>query len=198
MGTRRSGKPPRQESEATDSEWLATAFSDVTPLPPTPRALLPKNRPLPVARQRLRDERAVLRDSLSDSLAWDIGLESGDELLYAREGLGKQHLRKLRRGHWSIRDQLDLHGMTSDQARPAVAGFISRCAAEGLRCIRIIHGKGLGSPGREPVLKKKLSRWLAQRDEVLAFCQAPPAEGGSGAVLILLRGNPEPRKGRFK
>lgn len=118
--------------------------------------------------------------------------------MYAREGLGKQHLRKLRRGHWSIRDQLDLHGMTSDQARPAVAGFISRCAAEGLRCIRIIHGKGLGSPGREPVLKKKLSRWLAQRDEVLAFCQAPPAEGGSGAVLVLLRGNPEPRKGRFK
>jgi len=198
MSTRRARKPQQQAGEITDAEWLATAFSGVTPLPPVPRALLPKARPLPLARQRMHDEQAVLRDSLSDSPAWDLGLESGEELLYARDGLGKQHLRKLRRGHWSIRDQLDLHGMTTEQARPAVAGFLSRCVAGGLRCIRIIHGKGLGSPGKEPVLKRKLSRWLVQRDEVLAFCQAPPAEGGSGAVLVLLRGNPVPRQSRVK
>jgi DNA-nicking Smr family endonuclease len=198
MRTRKTRQPTQPETEATDREWLATAFSDVKPLLRKPRALLPKDKPLPVARQRLNDEKAVLRDSLSDSEAWDLGLESGEELFFARDGLGTQHVRKLRRGYWSIRDQIDLHGMTSDEARSAVAHFLNCCVDDGLRCIRIIHGKGLGSPGGEPVLKKKLSRWLIQREDVLAYCQAPPAEGGSGAVLVLLRGNAVPRSARFK
>ena len=103
-----------------------------------------------------------------------------------REGIGRDVLRKLRRGHWVIQDELDLHGMNREQAAVAVAEFLRRCLRRGLRCARIVHGKGLGSRNREPVLKGLLRKWLL-REEVAAYCQAPAAEGGSGAVLVLLK-----------
>ena len=96
-------------------------------------------------------------------------------------------LRKLRRGHWVVQDELDLHGMNRVQAANAVAEFLRHCRARRFRCVRIVHGKGLRSRNREPVLKGKLRKWLALRDQVLGFCQAPSADGGSGAVLILLK-----------
>ena len=117
----------------------------------------------------------------------DDALESGEELVYLREGLSRQILRRLRRGHWVVQDDLDLHGMNRAQAAISVAEFLRRCALHGRHCVRIVHGKGLGSPNREPVLKHKLRNWLVMRDEVLAFCQAPQAHGGSGAVLVLLK-----------
>ena len=168
-------------------ELLRTALAGVTPLPQPNRARLARPRPRPVAVQRLLDERAVLRDTLSDAPAWELGLESGDELLFLRDGLSPQTLKKLRRGHWVIQDHLDLHGLTVPEARVLTAAFLAQCVREGVRCVRIVHGKGLGSPNREPVLKKKVAGWLAQRDEVLAYCQAPQADGGGGAVLVLLR-----------
>ena len=117
----------------------------------------------------------------------DDALESGEELAYLRGGLARLTLRKLRRGHWVIQDGLDLHGLNRDEAALAVAAFLNQCASRGLRCVRIVHGKGLGSRNREPVLKAKLMNWLPRRDEVLAYCQAPASEGGSGAVLVLLK-----------
>ena len=96
-------------------------------------------------------------------------------------------LRKLRRGHWLIQDEFDLHGLTSAEARPLVTEFLNACRSEGIRCIRVIHGKGLRSKNQEPVLKGKVAKWLRQRDDVLAYCQARPTEGGSGAVVVLLK-----------
>ncbi len=177
-------QPPQDKSA---QELLQAALADVTPLPPANRAKLARPRPHPIAAQRLLDEVAVLRDTLSDAPAWEQGLENGEELLFLRDGLSAQHLKKLRRGHWVVQDHLDLHGLTVPEARLLTAEFLAHCMREGLRCVRIVHGKGLGSPNREPVLKKKVSGWLAQRDEVLAYCQAPQADGGSGAVLVLLR-----------
>lgn len=171
-----------------DAELLRSALADVTPLAPDNRARLARPRPRPVAAQRQLDEREVLRDTLSDDPAWEQGQESGEELLFLRDGLSAQHLKKLRRGHWVIQDHLDLHGLTTPEARALTAEFLAHCVREGLRCVRIVHGKGLRSPNREPVLKKKVAGWLAQRDEVLAYCQAPHTEGGGGAVLVLLRG----------
>lgn len=167
--------------------WGA-ALADVTPLPPANRARLARPRPKPIAAQRQLDDLAVLRDTLSDVPAWELGLESGEELLFLRNGISAQQLKKLRRGHWVIQDHLDLHGLTAPEARVLTAEFLAHCVRNGLRCVRIVHGKGLGSPNREPVLKKKVAGWLAQRDEVLAYCQAPQADGGGGAVLVLLRG----------
>jgi DNA-nicking Smr family endonuclease len=139
----------------------------------------PRPRPAPLPRQTRLDEAAVLRDSLGP-LSADDAMESGEELLFVRPGVSRQTLRKMRRGHWVIEANLDLHGLTRAQAAASVTGFLQHCAAQRLRCVRIVHGKGLG------VLKAKLRRWLPMKDEVLAFTQAPAAQGGAGAMLVLL------------
>jgi len=122
-------------------------------------------------------------------------MESGEELVFLREGLARQVLRKLRRGHWVVEDSLDLHGMNRVEAALSVAQFLRRCMLRRVRCARIVHGKGLGSRNREPVLKGKLRKWLTLRDEVLAYCQAPAAQGGGGALLVLLKASAPGRPG---
>ena len=145
-------------------------------------------RPAPIPLQRLRDERQVLVESLTTPAHPDAGTATGEELIYVRPGVPNTVLRKLRRGHWVVQDDFDLHGMTAAEARLAVSAFLAECIQRGVRCVRIVHGKGLRSRNRVPVLKRKLSHWLMLRDEVLAYCEARPADGGSGAVVVLLRG----------
>ena len=146
-----------------------------------------KNYPKPIAKQFMRDEKQALKDSLSDDFYPAHELESGEELLYLREGQTPNILSKLRRGFWVVQAQIDLHGLISDEAREYVAEFLSSCKKKNIRCIRIVHGKGLGSRNREPVLKHKLRNWLMQKDEVIAYAQAKPEDGGSGAVIVLLK-----------
>ena len=143
--------------------------------------------PNPVARQFIRDEKQALKDSLSDDFYPAHELESGEELLYLRTGQSPDVLSKLRRGFWVVQAQIDLHGLISDEAREYVAEFLSNCKKKNIRCVRIVHGKGLGSRNREPVLKHKLRNWLMQKDEVIAYAQAKPEDGGSGAVIVLLK-----------
>lgn len=170
-----------------DGDVFEKLFSNVTPLPPHGRVVHPASPRKPIPEQRLRDERAALADSLSDHITWDIGLETGEELVYLRNGLSPQTLKKLRRGHWIIQGELDLHGNTSVEARGNLVQFLNACLRNGARCVRVIHGKGLRSKNREPVLKTKVANWLIQRDEVLAFCQARQVDGGGGAVMVLLK-----------
>jgi DNA-nicking Smr family endonuclease len=170
-----------------EDEEFRRATRDVEPLPRQRRVKLERSPAPPVPAQTRRDERAALEESLAGPRSIDDAIESGEELVFLREGLSPQVLRKLRRGHWVVQEHLDLHGLNRAQAATSVAEFLRHCRARRLRCVRIVHGKGLGSRNREPVLKGKLRRWLALRDEVLAFCQAPAAEGGGGAVLVLLK-----------
>src|SRR5687767_9985502 len=170
-----------------DDEEFRRATRDVQPLR-APRRVEARRAPAPPEpRQTRRDERAALKESLHGPRSVDDAIDSGEELVFLREGLSRQTLRKLRRGHWVVQDELDLHGMNRMQAAEAVAQFLRQCWARHARCVRIVHGKGRGSRNREPVLKGKLRKWLVVRDEVLAFCQAPAADGGSGAVLVLLK-----------
>ena len=143
--------------------------------------------PKPIAKQFILDEKQVLRDSLSDDFYPAHELESGEELLYLRTGQSPDVLSKLRRGFWVVQAQIDLHGLISDEARMYVAEFLGSCNKRNIRCVRIVHGKGLGSRNREPVLKHKLRNWLMQKDEVIAYAQAKPDDGGSGAVIVLLK-----------
>jgi DNA-nicking Smr family endonuclease len=170
---------------AEERTAFRAAVADVHPLqwdrvhhePPPPPA---------IPRQRLHDEAAALAESLHGPALIDLYLEGGDEAAWRRDGLPKAWLRDLRRGRWVTQGKLDLHGLNRDEARHAVVTFLRECRNRGHRCVRIVHGKGLSSPGREPVLKKLVLGWLTQRSEVLAFCQARTVEGGAGAVLVLL------------
>jgi DNA-nicking Smr family endonuclease len=163
------------------------AMADVAPLESNDRRVPRPPLPPPVPVHSRRDEHAALNESLHGPLSIDDALDSGDELVYLRDGLSRQVLRRLRRGHWVVQDSLDLHGMNRITAAEAVAKFLRSSIARGVRCVRIVHGKGHGSKDREPVLKAKLRQWLPRRDEVLGFCQAPAAHGGGGALLVLLR-----------
>ena len=114
-------------------------------------------------------------------------IERGSRLEYARPGLQRREVRRLRRGQYPVQDQLDLHGHSVAEAERAVIDFLERARECGLRCVRIVHGKGRSSAGGQPVLKTAVDRWLRLCDGILAFCPAPDNAGGTGAVHVLLR-----------
>jgi DNA-nicking Smr family endonuclease len=153
---------------------------DVDPLPETKRAELPRERPAPYPRQTRLDEKATLQESLAP-FSPDDAMETGEELLFVRPGVSRQTLRKMRKGHWVVEAQIDLHGLDRHQAHAETEEFLKKAKKRGLRCVRIVHGKGLG------VLKSALRKWLPMKNEVLAFTQAPAAQGGGGALLVLLK-----------
>jgi DNA-nicking Smr family endonuclease len=162
------------------------AVGQVKPLASQPRVELGGTPAPPKAFQQKRDDDRVLRESLSDDFDVSTLLDTDDELSYRRSGIGTDVTQKLRKGHWSLQGQIDLHGLRSDEAREALGQFIRDAHKRGWRCIRVVHGKGLGSPGKTPVLKAKVQRWLVQKNEVLAFVQAKASEGGAGALVVLL------------
>jgi DNA-nicking Smr family endonuclease len=169
-----------------EDDDFRNALTGVEPLRAHRRVPLGRPRPAPLPRETWRDERNALAESLGP-ISLEDAIDSGEELAFARNGYPREVLRKLRRGHWAVEASLDLHGMNRIQAAVAVSEFLRGCVTRRLGCVRIVHGKGLGSHNREPVLKGKLRKWLALRDEVLAFSQAPAAHGGAGAVLVLLK-----------
>ena len=180
----------RQEQQAKrEADLFRLSVGQVAPLPHHNKHTSSAPRPEPIARQHLADEQAALQESLSDEFDVETLLETDAALSFARSNIGPDVVRKLRKGHWVIQDQLDLHGLRRDAAREAVAEFLRKANRRGLRCVRIVHGKGLGSVNKEPVLKSMVHKWLVQKDEVLAFCQAKAADGGTGAVVVLLKGN---------
>ena len=173
-----------------EKELFSRAIGRVMPLAPqhhpSSKAKLERPRPAPIAEQRLLDELAVMQEALSDGFDVESLLDTDESLSFRRPGIGVEVVRKLRRGNWSIQRQLDLHGFRREDARNALGAFIREANRAGLRCVRVVHGKGLGSPGKAPVLKGKVQSWLVQKKEVLAFVQARPAAGGAGALVVLL------------
>lgn len=161
------------------------AVRDVAPLAGFNKAAVSGRRPQPIPRPIGDDEQTAPHDSLSDHIS--LEMETGDQWAFVRPGLSRQTLRRLRRGYWRIEAQLDMHGFTRDEARLELVSFLDASHKRGFRCVRVIHGKGLTSRNQEPVLKARIGNWLVQRSDVLAFSQARPEDGGSGAVLVLLK-----------
>jgi DNA-nicking Smr family endonuclease len=155
---------------------------------PSNRVELAKPRPEPLPLKRMEDDRNVVAELLSDQGGWQEYNETGDTESFLREGLPRDVLRNLKRGDWVIQDEIDLHSNNSGAARTLVAAFLQHARRNGLRCVKIIHGKGLRSESGESILRNKVRNNLMRRDEVLAFADAKRADGGSGAVVVLLKG----------
>jgi DNA-nicking Smr family endonuclease len=169
-----------------EGDVFAASVGPVRALRRHDRAPMARERPAPHPRQRELDERAAMREALSDEVDVESLLLTDDGLSFRRPGIGPDVPARLRRGHWALQAELDLHGLTREAARAALVAFVREACRRGQRCVRVVHGKGHGSPGRQPVLKNKVQRWLAQRSEVIAFAQAQAAQGGAGALLVLL------------
>jgi DNA-nicking Smr family endonuclease len=175
------------EREAEDLDDFRAAMTGVQPLTKSDRLPPPRARPSTRPRQAEADERAVMDELLDYGMFEPELIESGDTLIYRGAGLQDSVWRKLRRGGYRLRAELDLHGMNRADARLAVSDFIAECQARDARCVRIIHGKGNRSPNSGPVIKTLLDSWLRRRNDVIAFCSARPHDGGTGAVYVLLR-----------
>ncbi len=171
--------PITPQVDANDAALFRAAVGEVKPIPEQNRIT-----PKPARRKALLRQPAaplILPDTLSDFVAE----ENPGEFL--RNGISRLTLRKIRNGTWPIQDELDLHGNQSDAARKLLQEFLYEAMQQGLRCVRIIHGKGLNSQDGEGVLRNLARHWLSQHPQVLAYCEAPPAQGGSGAALVLLK-----------
>ena len=173
--------------KAAASNLFQAAIGKVKPLEPPQRAKLTPESPKPIPKQQMLDDAAALQEALSDEVDVTTLLDTDEHLSFRRPGVGTDVTQKLRKGKWSIQKQIDLHGYRSDEAREALSAFIRDAHRNGIRCVRVVHGKGLGSPGKAPVLKEKVHKWLVQKSEVVAFVQAQPAQGGAGALVVLLQ-----------
>jgi DNA-nicking Smr family endonuclease len=178
----------RQRREQAQHDLFARSVGPVHRLRDRGLAELDHPKPPPHPRQRELDEQAAVRESLSDEVNLESLLLTDDGLSFRRPGIGPEVTTKLRRGHWAIQGQMDLHGLNRDEARQALVEYLNECQRRGMRCVRVVHGKGHGSPNRQPVLKGKVQRWLAQSTDVIAFAQASGPQGGAGALIVLLAG----------
>lgn len=185
---------PADADVADPATLFRLATRGARPLDSGGRAELNTAAPAPAPLKREADERDALHESLTAPLTFEDRLDMGDEAAFLRPGLPRRVLSDLRRGRWVLQGEIDLHGLTRDQARDALARFLHASLTQGKRCIRVIHGKGLGSPGRVAILKQLSRGWLAQREEILAFCQAGPHDGGGGALLVLMRAQNSARR----
>ena len=180
----------RREAERlarAERELFVRASGNVKPMRPHSRVHLAPDQPPPIAVQQQLDDQRVLREAISDEFDAATLLDVDDALSFRRPGIGTDVTRRLRKGEWSIQGEIDLHGLRREEAREALADFVREAHKRGWRCVRIVHGKGLGSPGKTPVLKGRVQSWLVQKSEVLAFVQARGDEGGAGALVVLLK-----------
>lgn len=170
-----------------DAALFRASVGEVKPLPEMDRVTLQVAARKPVLRHTGNDRQtsasrpAGTADTLSDFVP-EITAED-----YLDNGLSRMTLRKLRRGTWPAQDSLDLHGNTTGAARKLLQQFLQDATHRGLRCVLVIHGKGLNSQDGEGVLRKLTRHWLTQHSQVLAFCNAQPRDGGSGAAVVLLK-----------
>ena len=190
----RSSKSTPKGASVEDAQLFREAVRDVKPLesaaasasaPGNPLGPSSPRRPRPTARFSRADRLAVLEESLRDDVI-DPALAGGEELVFHREGIQPGVLRKLRRGDYRLQGEIDLHGLTVAEAKQALREFLGLALTRQWRCVRIVHGKGLRSGHRGPVLKSMVGGMLRKVGPVLAYVSARQVDGGTGAVYVLL------------
>lgn len=169
-----------------DPELFRRAMSEAKPLRKEKRVAHPQKKPKPKARFARADEKEALRESMLADID-TMQDANADSLRFHRASVGRRTMRKLARGRFSVQAEIDLHGMTVAEAKPRLSDFIADCAKQGLLCVRIVHGKGLGSGHKGPVLKNSVNAWLRKWNTVLAFVSARQVDGGTGAIYVLLQ-----------
>ncbi len=174
-------KKTPEQAAASDADLFRQALEGVTPITPSNRITPPRPVAHPAA-SRAAATSTFTADNWSDHGANEVAPVS-----FLRNGLNSMTLRKLRRGQWPVQDSIDLHGLTSEEARLALSAFLSHALSNNYRCVNVIHGKGWRSEGGEGILKIRVRHWLTQHPQVLAFCEAPAHAGGAGAVWVLLK-----------
>jgi DNA-nicking Smr family endonuclease len=175
------------QPDADDLAAFHAAVAGSTPLRKQQHIVFDPPKPCPRPRQRELDEAAAMVESLHAPLQIDDWLDLGDADSFLRPGLPRSVLRDLRSGRWVMQEHVDLHGMNRHEAHEQVILLLAEALSTGKRCLRIVHGRGHGSPGREGILRQLVKSWLGRRKEVLAFCHAPPRDGGDGALWVLLK-----------
>ena len=188
----------RHSPDPDDLAAFHAAIDGTTPLPKTNRVVFARPKPSARPRQRELDEAAAIIDSLYSPFDIEAILAIGDTDSFLRPGLPRNVLRDLRRGRWAIQNHTDLHGLNRHEAHEEISRFLAESRNAGKRCVRIVHGRGYGSPGREGILKQLVKGWLARRKDVLAFCHAPSYDSGEGALWILLKAETTQREGYTK
>jgi len=176
-----------KHTDPADLELFRTEVQDAQPLAPQDPEPY-RRRPPPIPRPRP----PTLPEDGGTTLS-ETEVETHEFLLFTRPGLQQRVLADLRRGAIEVGLEVDLHGLTVEVARRVLAEFLTECSHRRVRCARIIHGKGIRSSERQPVLKQKVNYWLRLHLEVLAFCSATRRDGATGAVYVLLR---NPNKAR--
>ncbi len=169
-----------------ESGLFRRLMGDTRPIERDKRAPDYRPKPRPKARFRREDERSVLAESLDADID-EIETGAGEALRFHRPTVGRRTMRKLARGNFSVQSEIDLHGMTVPEAKVALREFIKECGYRGHSCVRVVHGKGLGSGNRGAILKTKVNSWLRKWGEVLAFVSTRQVHGGTGAIYVLLR-----------
>jgi DNA-nicking Smr family endonuclease len=178
----------RLAAKDDERDLFRSAMRGVRPLAAPKRAAPARRKPPPLARQARAEHAAVLRESLAPPAA-ELDLQPGDSMQYRQPGVPETVLRRLRRGEYRIEAEIDLHGMRLAEARVRLREFLIAALARHLQCLRIVHGKGLRSGQRGPVIKNAVHSLLRRVDPVLAFTSAAMRDGGTGATLVLLRAN---------
>ena len=177
-----------EDNDSKDKNFSAFrhAMRDIQPLEQDVRAPHYKPKPAPRAQFRRNDEQAVLKESLEADID-EIETGAGEALCFHRPSVGRRTMRKLSRGNFAVQNEIDLHGLNVSEAKAQLRTFINESVYCGHTCVRVVHGKGLGSGQRGPVLKGKVNNWLRRWNDVLAFVSTRQVHGGTGAVYVLLR-----------
>lgn len=179
--------------EEGDEDLFQQAMRDVVPLNDSRKKIVRS----PSRREEVPDhyqsqeerERQYLSALVKDSSAWDISF-SDEYMVGAVPGVGPKIMRRLKRGEFSVQDYIDLHGLKKKEAEAVVGEFIIKSYQRGLRCVLIVHGRGLGSVDHQPAIKRELPVWFRRgmlKRIVLAFVTARPCDGGAGALYVLLK-----------